>query len=147
MDFSKFDLSAKCESVECHIIVLQDRPTLAKYIIPIISESELIYSLYQTYVNIFGVMSAFKHNLDFIFYSWQKVIIKFGDLFCTCQFVFFFYDGGSHHYKSQYRFFVFPSFIKELQMILQFGSEFPSALYYRSDICNYVASINKKVSI
>jgi len=30
MDFSKFDLSAKCESVECHIIALRYGPTCQK---------------------------------------------------------------------------------------------------------------------
>ena len=151
MDFSKFDLSAKCESVECHIIVLRYGPTLAKKVVPIIGESQPINGLFRTYVNIFGVTSESKHNPDFVYHSWQKVITKFLDLFQACQSVFFFCDGGSHHYKSRHGFYAFATIAKELRSIMRGGSNlFPDvsfhfhASYHGSDICDCVASIDKK---
>lgn len=118
MDFSKFNLMAKCETMECHIIVLRYGPTLARYVVSIISESKPIHGLYQMYINIFGVTSETKHNSDFIYYSQKKVISKFLNLFCVCQLVFFFCDDGSHHYKSRHEFLGFAMIAKELRLFL-----------------------------
>ena len=53
MEFSKFDLSMKCESVECHITVLRFGSTLARKVEKLIGVAKAINGLHRIYVNIF----------------------------------------------------------------------------------------------
>ena len=117
MDFTKFDLSEKCQSVECHIIVLRYGPALAKVMIPFVGETEAIGGLYRAYINIFGKSRSVKHDPDFVFLSWKKVIVRFGILFQNCESIFIFCDGGPHHYKSRHGFFALAHLTAEFQKV------------------------------
>ena len=72
MDFTKFDTSAKCKSVECHIIVLRYGPSLAAKIAGHLESTEPIHGLHRIYCNIFGSSSSDKHDPDFVYFSWKK---------------------------------------------------------------------------
>ena len=69
MDFSKFDLSEKCKSIEGHIIVLRYGPKLAR---DIGDESKAIGGLHRKYMTVLGKTHEFKHTPGFVYESFLK---------------------------------------------------------------------------
>ena len=89
MDFSKFECSAKCESLECHILVLRYGKTLAEKVEHQTGVSKMINGLHRAYINIFAESSRDKHDPDFVFLSWDLWISFSGT------------DVAAHHETSK----------------------------------------------
>ena len=152
MDFSKFDTSRKCESIECHIIVLRYGKSLAEKVEHITGVSKMINNLHWAYVNIFAEKNSDKHDPDFVVLSWLKVVDKFEALFRECEHLFVFTDGGPHHYKSRHGILGFAYISHLLQSIMRprRTQSFPQisfhfhAAHHGSDICDCIAAIDKR---
>ena len=131
MDFSKFDTSKKCESLECHIIVLRYGKSLANKVERETGVSKEINGLHRAYINIFAQSKNDKHDPDFVFLSWIKVIQQFRFLFENCRSLFVFTDGGPHHYKSKHGIFGFAHISRVLQPIMKTPiSRFPQVSFH-----------------
>ena len=69
MDFSKFDITEKCKSIEGHIIVLRYGSELAS---AIGDGSEPINGLHRKYVTVLGKTHKYKHTPGFVYASFLK---------------------------------------------------------------------------
>ena len=84
-----------CITGVCIFLVLRYGKTLAEKVDHQTGVSKMINGLHRAYINIFAESSRDKHDPDFVFLSWVKVLHRFKPLFEQTEHLFFFTDGGS----------------------------------------------------
>ena len=85
MDFSKFDTSENCVSIEGHIIVLRFGEELARFLK--VSGSEELGGWWRKYATILG-QKGYKHHPGFVYESFLKYLFFYFILFYFILFYF-----------------------------------------------------------